>query len=117
MLVVTRPGVATPFTVSHFVSVSRLPFNLLSPISSLITPPSPVDTAHGVKLVTDWSVVYFANIFISLDTWVQVLESILSKVVLDVMAVIPVVPLVSLYLNPLNSIFVNALLLPIAAVA
>ena len=121
VLAVTIPvSVLSPV---HFVPSSVLEFNFPSTISALITPvllppslpPSPVDTAHGVKLVTDWLVVYFANIFISLDTWVQVSLSILLKLVTGVMVVL--VPSVFLYLNPPNSIVVNALLPPIAAVA
>ena len=88
---------------------------MLFAISSLITPlpPSPVDTAHGVKLVTDWLVVYFANIFISLDTWVQVSEVISENWVM----LSNWLELVFFFLKLPNSIVVNALLPPIAAVA
>ena len=84
-------------------------------ITPLLLPLSPgCDTAHCAKLVTDWPVVYFANIFISLDTWVQVSLLIFSKVVTGSMVVLPLS--FFLYLNPLNSIVVNAVLPPIAAV-
>ena len=119
VLAVTIPvSVLSPV---HFVPSSVLEFNFPSTISALITPvllppslpPSPVDTAHGVKLVTDWLVVYFANIFISLDTWVQVSEVISENWVM----LSNWLELVFFFLKLPNSIVVNALLPPIAAVA